>query len=253
MLADDVVHQSLQLHLGDDFRVEDVDALDELVVRVAVLEARLHLLEKRQLLGQALGSLALLLRGRQRGLQLVVLPLALVRAAGRKRALTAGLGTFLSSAGRGEVGQEVGELFQEVVVRLEQRRHLFVHLRDALQVLAIHVEDLEERLVHSLVVGESRLDLVHVGDGVDKLHLGLRGGTARRRLGALSLLALLALNVLDTDLVTLDWKTRRGRATSVEVRGIVRASRGRNNRRARRRLQKKKTRGVSQQAKKEGE
>jgi hypothetical protein len=54
--------------------------------------------------------------------------------------------------GRRRVGQEVGELVQQVLVVAEELRNLVVNLLDALLLLAVHVQDLQKRLVHALVV-----------------------------------------------------------------------------------------------------
>jgi len=46
----------------------------------------------------------------------------------------------------------VGELVQQVLVVAEELRNLVVNLLDALLLLAVHVQDLQKRLVHALVV-----------------------------------------------------------------------------------------------------
>ena len=54
----------------------------------------------------------------------------------------------------------------------EQTRDLFVNLADTLQVLAIHVQDLEECLVHTFVTGKSGLDFVPKKESVRKKKRG---------------------------------------------------------------------------------
>lgn len=47
---------------------------------------------------------------------------------------------------------------------------LIVDRVDGLEALAVHVEDLEELLVHAVVSGEAVLDLVHIVNGLVELH-----------------------------------------------------------------------------------
>eukprot|EP00955_Chlamydomonas_euryale_P091848 364652-Chlamydomonas_euryale.AAC.2 len=68
------------------------------------------------------------------------------------------------------VWQEVGKLLQQVVVAAEEVRDLVIHAVDCLLALAVHVEDLEERLVHAVVARKAVLDLVHVANGLVKLN-----------------------------------------------------------------------------------
>jgi hypothetical protein len=74
-------------------------------------------------------------------------------------------------------------------VRPEEQRDLLVDVRDRLLALAVHVEDLQERLVYALVAREARLDLVDVADRLVELDrlLGLR---RRRRRGGRGLVHL---------------------------------------------------------------
>jgi len=105
-------------------------------------------------------------------------------------AAPAGAGAAAGGGG-GRVGEEVGELVQEVLVVAEEERHLVVHVGDRLLPLAVHIENLQKRLVHALVGREARLDLVDVRDRLVELHrlLRRRGGARGRVLGHLDLVA----------------------------------------------------------------
>ena len=68
------------------------------------------------------------------------------------------------------IRQEVGELIKKVRMAAEEHRDLVVDRVDGLLPLAVHVEDLKELLVDTVVVGEAVLDLVHIVDGLVELN-----------------------------------------------------------------------------------
>ena len=55
------------------------------------------------------------------------------------------------------VRKELRELLQQVAVVLEELGHLRVHLADALLLLLVCVQDLQERLVRVGLIGKARL------------------------------------------------------------------------------------------------
>jgi len=73
------------------------------------------------------------------------------------------------------IGEEIGELFEQVRVVREKGRNLLQYVLDPTLLLLVGVQDFQERLVDLRLVLESALDCCNVRNGMVKLHWRLRG------------------------------------------------------------------------------
>mmetsp|Transcript_8536 Transcript_8536/g.21865 ORF Transcript_8536/g.21865 Transcript_8536/m.21865 type:complete len:213 (-) Transcript_8536:385-1023(-) len=170
-----------------------MQALEKVLVRILAAQPVLDAIEEAKLsckvgsrcLSDGLAALGcghlLFLCARSSALLLALLRAASHRWSRRSLARLARRRLGFGATLRAILGQEILKLLEQVLVILEQLRHLRIHVRNAFLRLSVQVENLQELLVDALVVREALLDLVYVRDCLIELHRLLRIALLSRR------------------------------------------------------------------------